>query len=72
MKMGTGRYVWANGDTFEGSFMNDAREGKGTYRWKDGEEISGLWRNNKLNGEVKYSADKKTYNFHMIDGTIAV
>lgn len=30
---GKGKYVWANGISYEGDFLNNEITGNGTYRW---------------------------------------
>ena len=54
-KMGTGVYIWPNGDTYEGEFISDLREGKGTYSWKDKTVLEGWWQADQLNGEAKFT-----------------
>jgi hypothetical protein len=36
MSHGKGIYFYANGDSYEGYWAEDKREGKGTYRDKEG------------------------------------
>lgn len=60
-KHGVGRLVWRNGDTYEGSFVNDLREGHGRLLFASregptGGKYVGEWRNNQMhgNGTRKY------------------
>jgi hypothetical protein len=40
-KHGRGEKVWANGDHYEGMFVNDRKEGVGLYEWGSGTGVSG-------------------------------
>jgi hypothetical protein len=44
---GEGRYIFKNGDKYEGSFLNNQFNGHGTYT-KDGKIYSGTWEKNEL------------------------
>ena len=37
MMQGRGVYVWANGTSYTGEFVDAHREGHGTFTFKDGE-----------------------------------
>ena len=50
---GKGKYVYANGDIYEGDFVNGKREGQGTYTNKYGNYYTGEWKNDKQNGYGK-------------------
>ena len=51
--MGTGRFIGANGDSFEGEFAYD-RKLCGTYKYSDGKVYVGSWKNDKKHGQGKY------------------
>ena len=41
LRHGQGRFLWANGESYEGVYVNDQRTGKGVYRWPDGSIYEG-------------------------------
>ena len=43
-------YVFVDGSVYEGSFVNDLREGHGTMLYDDGTKYVGAWRNNWRDG----------------------
>ena len=47
---GKGIAVYANGDRYDGYFLNGKREGKGVMTFQDGEVIDAVWEAGK---EVK-------------------
>ncbi len=48
-----GRYVWKNGDTFNG-FFKDGEVYMGNYTFASGDEYSGMFKNNTFNGEGRF------------------
>lgn len=36
-----GKYTCANGDVYNGNFINGVRHGEGKYKWADGDEYVG-------------------------------
>lgn len=50
MKMNdlNGKYVFENGDTYQGSIKDGKFEGLGVYHYSNGNKTDGLWENNKL------------------------
>lgn len=49
-----GTYYYASGDSFEGSFDNEMKNGYGTYHWSDGVSVYGYFENDKINGLCTY------------------
>ncbi len=48
-------YVWANGDSYEGEWVNDLRQGNGTKKWKKyGDVYIGKWLNDTKHGYGEY------------------
>lgn len=43
MACGKGRLVHADGDVYEGEWLNDKAHGKGVYIHRDGASYSGEW-----------------------------
>ena len=52
VKNGWGRYIWSNGDYFEGIWKNGVPDGYGVQVSENGNTKKGLWKNNKYCGEV--------------------
>jgi hypothetical protein len=51
---GKGTYVYANGFTYEGSFLHGVREGRGMLKGSDGSWYDGMWVNDKFQGQGTY------------------
>lgn len=43
-RYGFGRATFSNGDTYEGMYINDKREGPGVYKWRDGRVYDGEFK----------------------------
>ena len=54
---GTGKYQWASGNTYEGSFVNRKRNGKGTFIWVSGEKYIGEYKDGKMHGQGTFHYD---------------
>jgi hypothetical protein len=52
---GKGQYIWANGDVYEGDFVNGKITGKGKKIWPNGEVYEGDWLNDNRTGKGKYT-----------------
>lgn len=50
---GIGKQTFANGDTFEGNFTKDKKNGRGIYTSHDGCIQEGYWEDNILQGKFK-------------------
>lgn len=49
------RYYYLNGNTFEGEWREDRKEGRGVYTYTTtGEKYEGEWRNGERNGKGNY------------------
>jgi len=46
VKEGFGKFVWANGDLFEGNWRNNRFEGGGTFTHHSGNILKGIFKNN--------------------------
>jgi hypothetical protein len=42
---------YPNGDSYEGEWNNDVREGFGLLRFSKGDQYEGEWANDKMNGK---------------------
>lgn len=83
---GRGMYLWANGDLYEGSFVEGKPHGKGTFRYSNGGVYSGFFKNGKYHGRGKmqysngdvyegdWKKDKKNGKgkLTLIDGTVII
>jgi hypothetical protein len=51
---GKGTYIYANGFTYEGNFVNGLREGRGMLKGTDGSWYDGMWKLDKFQGQGTY------------------
>ncbi|MGI9133564.1 MAG: MORN repeat-containing protein [Rhodoferax sp.] len=49
---GSGKLIWSNGDTFEGSLSRSERHGKGRFVWANGQSYDGDWEHDKPDGQA--------------------
>ena len=47
MANGTGRLIHADGDVYEGEWLNDKAHGYGVYHHMDGAVYKGMWQDDK-------------------------
>lgn len=52
---GFGKYIFPNGDIYEGNYVNEKKEGQGTYTIKDGDVYTGQFANGKFDGQGTYT-----------------
>lgn len=68
---GAGKYLWGDGESYEGDWVRGNRHGKGTYIHIDGSVYEGDWKDNKENGAgTKKWNDGKHYKGEWKDGSI--
>jgi hypothetical protein len=66
---GTGKVVWADGDSFEGTLVSGKREGHGKFAWADGQRYEGQWRDDQPNGQgMLWFANGDVYEGTLVDG----
>ena len=41
---GIGKYIWNDGRSYEGDYVQDKKEGYGLYKWPDGSTYEGCWQ----------------------------
>ena len=41
---GTGKFIWSNGDKYEGDWKNGKKNGQGTIFYQDGSKLEGEFR----------------------------
>lgn len=59
---GFGKLIHADGDIYEGNWMNDKANGEGVYLHSNGAKYVGKWKDDKQNGKIK----KKIFNLKKI------
>jgi hypothetical protein len=47
---GTGRVIWADGSSFDGTLVQGLRDGLGHYAWANGQRYEGEWRDDRPSG----------------------
>ncbi len=52
---GIGKMVYANGDIYEGDFVNGKKQGQGTFTFKNGQAYFGRFFDNLRNGKGKFT-----------------
>jgi hypothetical protein len=62
------RYVWSNGDVYEGEFFEGRREGRGVMICTNGDRYEGEWREGQMNGWGKAIKAKYVYEGDFLDG----
>ena len=63
--------TFANGDKYEGDFVNDVRSGDGKYIWANGDTYEGEFYNNLMHGWGKYTwAEGRIYTGVFENGVI--
>lgn len=66
---GTGTYVWKNGDSYSGEWVDGVPSGKGEYHWENGDIYSGNFLNGLPNGTGTATfATGGSYTGDFIDG----
>ncbi len=57
----TGKYIYPNGDIYEGDFKYRKRQGKGSMRYNYGVIETGRWAEDKIRGQIKRRFVWKVY-----------
>ena len=52
-KHGNGKMTYANGNVYDGQWLNDKKEGKGTMTYIDGNIYDGQWSNDNITTELE-------------------
>lgn len=56
LRHGEGRYTWATGAQYDGSFLNDKMHGKGKYTFVDGRVYEGDFVNDERHGQGSFAS----------------
>lgn len=63
-RTGRGKYVWNNGNCYEGCWKDDLKHGLGEFTWSNGDKYFGMYQN-----DYRHGKGTKTYSFgDMYDG----
>ncbi len=60
---GTGTYIFASGERYEGEFDTFKKDGRGTYYYLNGNTYEGEWRLDKKHGKGVYTYLATNGNF---------
>ena len=64
-----GKFLWKNGNYYEGEFSEDLFHGFGTYQWRGQQKYEGNWKKGKMNGKGKITyVDGSYYDGEFCDG----
>ena len=64
-----GKYIWADGDVYEGGYIDGIKTGKGKYTWPNGNVYEGDWIDDARTGKGKFIwADGDVYEGDFVDG----
>ena len=44
---GQGVFTWEDGRKYEGSYIDDKKEGNGRFTWPDGRVYEGMWKDGR-------------------------
>ena len=58
MKNGWGKFVWINGEIYEGEFKNDIRHGEGNYKHPSGKVGKFMWKEGQIDYRL-YSKEEE-------------
>ena len=58
---------YAGGDSYEGEWKNDVREGRGVFNYSDGMSDVAIWREGRSVYGVRWSGDRKIAR-RLVDG----
>lgn len=53
---GIGKFAWEDGRAYEGSYVDDKKEGHGRFTWPDGRVYDGQWKDGKQHGLGVYTS----------------
>ncbi len=68
-KDGKGTYLWIDGSSYSGTFLNDQRHGVGSFKWANGEQYVGEYLEDERTGNGSYSwPDGSNYEGSFLKG----
>lgn len=66
---GYGVFVWEDGRKYEGSYVDDKKEGRGKFTWPDGRIYDGEWKDGRQHGSGTYTyPDGRVRQGEWVDG----
>lgn len=73
--VGSGSFLFLDGETYVGEFDKSQRNGNGTYTWTNGDKFTGTWTDDHMTKGIYTFADGRTYDGtfqdgHLVDGII--
>ena len=64
-----GKFMWKNGNYYQGDFYNDIFHGYGIYKWGNERTYEGNWKDGKMDGKGKLTlVDGSYYDGEFIEG----
>jgi uncharacterized membrane protein len=67
----SGTFTWADGSNYQGSYVNEKRNGRGILNYADGSRYEGYWKDDEEHGEGKmyWAKQDKTYQGNWVNGS---
>ena len=65
---GKGLLTYENGNTYEGEFVKNRREGYGSFSWVNGKKFEGHWKNGKQHGRGTCYRNGKNWKVQFDNG----
>jgi hypothetical protein len=60
--------TWKSGESYDGDFRDDKRDGQGTYVFSDGSTHIGGWKHDKMHGKGVYKVKNKQFEAEWKNG----
>ena len=59
-------YIWKGSRKYEGTYLNNKRNGQGTLKYQNGVLIEGIWKDGKITDATITYPDKSQYKGKVI------
>ena len=69
---GKGQFDWPDMKRYEGSYVDDRKEGYGDFFWSDSKYYKGMWKNGFQNGEGVMVENGKEISGTWENGKLAI
>ena len=63
-----GKYIWSNGDVYDGEWDNEEINGVGVFTSSKGTHYQGEWKSNLKHGKGNFKNSEGTYVGDFIEG----